>query len=204
MLSITDVFYLIRVVQSKHSALPISRGQFSPNHSRKVPIARAWGRNTCVFLEFEVWPKFYLRNCGVVCNNVLYSTAIYRESIVLCTWHCCRSWVSNCFRLVGIWRQDICSHPDDVGRMVHTRCSPMLWGLGIDINLLLVMLYTFSSFQSLKLEHMLCLFFYKTVFVNYPKVSSIHARLPEILDLYAQTLNTAIHHFYVWTLKHVP
>ena len=41
MLSIADVSYLIMVVQSKHSALLICRGQFSSNSSRKVPIARA-------------------------------------------------------------------------------------------------------------------------------------------------------------------
>ena len=142
MLSITDVFYLTRVVQSKHNALPISRGQFfSKQLTKGTHSSRVRGKYGCLSWVRSV-TKFYLRNRGAVCNNVLYSTAVYRESIVLCTWHCFRSWVNSCFRLVGTWRQDICIHPDDVGRMVPTWCSPPWWGLGIGINLINAVLYT--------------------------------------------------------------
>ena len=68
-----------------HSALPISRCHFSPNNSRRTPIARLLGRDMDVILEFEVLPKVYIRNGCVEWNIVLYCTAIYRESIVLCS-----------------------------------------------------------------------------------------------------------------------
>ena len=62
--------------------IPISRVNFPSNESRKTPPVVPWGRRMGVWREFEMWPKFYLRGCCDVCNNVLYSTAIYRESIV--------------------------------------------------------------------------------------------------------------------------
>ena len=55
-----------------YSALPISRGHFSPNNSRSTPIARSLGRDMDVILEFEVLPKFYIRNWRVGWNIVLY------------------------------------------------------------------------------------------------------------------------------------
>ena len=67
-----------------YSVLPISRGHFSPNNSRRTPIARSLGWDMDVILEFEVLPKFYIRNWCVGWNIVLYCTAIYPESIVLC------------------------------------------------------------------------------------------------------------------------
>ena len=65
-----------------YSALPIYRGHFSPNDSRKRAKARPNGRAMDVFPEFEVWPKFCPRSCCTVCNIVLYCTVIYCESIV--------------------------------------------------------------------------------------------------------------------------
>ena len=55
-----------------YSALPISRGHFSPNNSRSTPIARSLGRDMDIILEFEVLPKFYIRNWRVGWNIVLY------------------------------------------------------------------------------------------------------------------------------------
>ena len=63
-----------------YSALPISHDHIPPNNSGKTPTACLWGWAMGVFREFEVWPKFYLRSC---CNNMLYCTAFYQESIVL-------------------------------------------------------------------------------------------------------------------------
>ena len=64
-------------VFSRYSALPMPRGHFSLNKSRKTPKARPseWAR--CVFLEFQVWPRLYIRRCSVVCNIVLHCTVIY-------------------------------------------------------------------------------------------------------------------------------
>ena len=62
--------------------LPLYRGLFSPNNSRKTPIAHSLGRGMVVFREFIVWPKFYLRIPCAVCSMVSHCTAIYRESIV--------------------------------------------------------------------------------------------------------------------------
>ena len=75
-------------------ALSISRGHFSPNKSRKIPIARPWGRGMGVFREFEVWPKFYHRNCAV-CNDVSYCTAMYRESILASSPSVCKNLVNE-------------------------------------------------------------------------------------------------------------
>ena len=61
-----------------YSALPISRGHFSPNNSRRTPIARSLGRDMDDILEFEVFPKFLIRNWCVGWTIVLYCTAIYR------------------------------------------------------------------------------------------------------------------------------
>ena len=55
-----------------YSALPISRGHFSPNNSWSTPIARSLGRDMDVILEFEVLSKFYIRNWRVGWNIVLY------------------------------------------------------------------------------------------------------------------------------------
>ena len=69
-----------------YSARPIYRGPSPhppPNNSRKTAIAHPQGRDMGVFHEFEVWPKFYLRNNCIVCNIVLYCTVMYRKSIVL-------------------------------------------------------------------------------------------------------------------------
>ena len=60
----------------------ISRLIFSKQLT-KGTIARPWGRDMGVFREFEVWPKFYPRNCCAVCNNILWYTVIYREFIIL-------------------------------------------------------------------------------------------------------------------------
>ena len=65
-----------------YNALPISQGHFSPNNSRKTFIARPRGQSMNAFLEFEVWPKFYLRHFCAVWNSVLCCNTIYRESIV--------------------------------------------------------------------------------------------------------------------------
>ena len=51
-----------------YSGLPISLGHFSPNNSRKTPIARPLGRGMGVLREFKVWPKLYHRSCCAVCN----------------------------------------------------------------------------------------------------------------------------------------
>ena len=66
-----------------YSALPISHGHFSPNNSRKTPMARPFGRDMGVFRELKIWPKFRIRSCCTVCNIVLYCTVIYRESIIM-------------------------------------------------------------------------------------------------------------------------
>ena len=71
------------MVHTCYSALPISRGHFYFNNSRKTAIARPSGRGMAVFRKFEIWSKFCLRSCCSVCNIVLYCTAIYRGSIVL-------------------------------------------------------------------------------------------------------------------------
>ena len=76
----------VRVSVCYCSALPISPGHVSRNNLRKTPIAPLWGRGMGVFCEFEVWPKFYLRSCCAVCNNVLYCSAIYRKSIWNAVW----------------------------------------------------------------------------------------------------------------------
>ena len=47
--------------------------------SGKRPIARTLWRDMGVFHEFEVWPKFCLRNYCIVCNIVSYFTVIYRK-----------------------------------------------------------------------------------------------------------------------------
>ena len=61
-------------------ALPISRGHFSPNNSRKTPIPPPNVRGMGTFREFELWPKVCPRSC-CECNVVLYYTATYQESI---------------------------------------------------------------------------------------------------------------------------
>ena len=66
-----------------YSVLPIPRAHFSPNKSWNTPIDRPQRRGVGVFCEFEEWPKFYLRGCCALCENVLHCTAIYWESIVL-------------------------------------------------------------------------------------------------------------------------
>ena len=55
----------------QYNALPISRGQLSPNNSRKTSIARPLGRGMDFFRKFEIWPKSYLRSCCVGWNIVL-------------------------------------------------------------------------------------------------------------------------------------
>ena len=69
---------LIRPSITWYSALPIYRGLFSPNNSRKTPIARPLVWDMVVFRELLVLPKFYLRVYCAVCSIVLYCTAIYR------------------------------------------------------------------------------------------------------------------------------
>ena len=54
-----------------YSALPISRGHFSPNTSGKTS-PWSW-----------IMPKFYLRCLCTVCNIVLYCTTVYQDSV---TW----------------------------------------------------------------------------------------------------------------------
>ena len=56
--------------------LPISGGHLSPHNSQKTPIARWLERGIGVFREFEISPKFYLRNC-VAYNIGLFCSAIY-------------------------------------------------------------------------------------------------------------------------------
>ena len=90
LVSLSLLFLTIRthkqiIVLFIYSVLPISRCHFSPNNSRRTPIARSLGRDMDVILEFEVLPKFYIRNGCVGWNIVLYWTAIYRKSIVLCS-----------------------------------------------------------------------------------------------------------------------
>ena len=69
---------------SQYSALLlISCCHSSPKSSPNTPRAHPWGPAMGVFGEFELWPKFYLRNCCVVCNEMLYCTAICRHAIVL-------------------------------------------------------------------------------------------------------------------------
>ena len=68
----------------KLSTLPISGGHFWPNNSRRAPIPRPGGRSMDGFCEFEVWPKIYIPySYWAVDSNVLYCTAIYRESRVI-------------------------------------------------------------------------------------------------------------------------
>ena len=65
-----------------YSALPIYRSHFFPiTHERHPWLARK-GEVWVSFLEFQFWPKVYLRICSAVCIIVLYCTAIYRESIL--------------------------------------------------------------------------------------------------------------------------
>ena len=54
-------------------------GYFSPNNSRKTPIARPSGRGMGAFGAFEVWPKFYLWSVCALCYRALYCTAMYRR-----------------------------------------------------------------------------------------------------------------------------
>ena len=62
----------------QYSGLPIYRGHFAPNNSRKTSILRPLGRNMGVFCEFEVWPKFVLRSCCVWCDiSRVYGTLQY-------------------------------------------------------------------------------------------------------------------------------
>ena len=63
-------------------------GQFSPNNSRKVPIARAWGENKGVFREFEVWPNFTFE-IVVLYAITCYILPRYIESLL----HCARDTV---------------------------------------------------------------------------------------------------------------
>ena len=63
-----------------YSGLAIYHSLFSPNNSRKTPIARPLGRGMVVFGESLVWSKLYLY-CAVY-SIVFFCTAIYRESIV--------------------------------------------------------------------------------------------------------------------------
>ena len=100
-----------------YSALPISRGHFSPKNSWKTPMARLLGRGMGVFGEFEIWPKFYLRSCYTSCNIVLYCTAIYWESIVpgLPIIWCSADWKGCIFPLLIIchysrWPQETPQH----------------------------------------------------------------------------------------------
>ena len=72
------------VALTAYGALPTSRGHTSPLISRKAAIARPLGLGMGVFLEFEVWPKFYLRSCAGW-NIARYCTGIYRVFIVLRT-----------------------------------------------------------------------------------------------------------------------
>ena len=67
---------------SWYSALPISHGHSSLNNSQETPIARPLGRAMGVLRGFKVWPTLYRRGHFVVCNIVLYCTAIYWESTV--------------------------------------------------------------------------------------------------------------------------
>ena len=66
--------------------LPLYRGLFSPNNSRKTPIARPLGRGMVVVREFLVWPWSLtdVLHSNLLCclHVVLHCTAIYRESIV--------------------------------------------------------------------------------------------------------------------------
>ena len=50
---------------AEYSAIPISRGHFPPNNSRKTPIARPHGRAMGVFREFEV-----IVLCAITCYTV--------------------------------------------------------------------------------------------------------------------------------------
>ena len=72
----------ITSLETQHSALPTYLGIFSPNNSRKTPIARPLRRCMVVFRAFLFWLHFYIRIYCVVCSIVLYRTAIYRESLV--------------------------------------------------------------------------------------------------------------------------
>ena len=53
----------------KYTALPISRGCFSPNNSRQTPKVHPFGWCIGVFREFEVWSKLL---CWVQCRGILY------------------------------------------------------------------------------------------------------------------------------------
>ena len=81
-LSLLKFIYVSTDPNELYSALPISRGHFSPSNSQKTAIAHPLGWYMDVFLEFEVWPKFNTRIYWIVCNIVLYDTAIYQDSIV--------------------------------------------------------------------------------------------------------------------------
>ena len=60
-----------------YSTFPISRGQFSPNNSRKIATARPSGQGMTVFPEFKAWPKFVAFE---VLYYVLYRAIVYRDT----------------------------------------------------------------------------------------------------------------------------
>ena len=71
-ISLMDIGGVMRFVPV-YSALSIYRGLFSPNNSRKTPIARPLGRDMVVFRDFLIWPKFYLGSyCAVDDITVLF------------------------------------------------------------------------------------------------------------------------------------
>ena len=74
---------LIYVLNTYRTIIPsMYRGHFSPNNSREKAKARPLGRDMIVFRELEVWLKLCPRSC-TLCNIVLFSTAICRQSIEL-------------------------------------------------------------------------------------------------------------------------
>ena len=174
MLSITDVFYLPRVVQSKHNALPISRGQFFPNNSRKVPIARAWGGNMGVFREFEVWPNFIFE-IVVLYAITCYILPQYIESLL----YCARDTVFGVESTVVFGWSVLGARTSAFILMTLAGwCSPGVARRDEDWELTLIssLQCCSPSFISLKLEQKV-LFFINYVF---------NTRNPEILNLYAQ------------------
>ena len=63
-------------VAKKYSAVPLKRGQFSPESWQRHPIARPWGRGMGCVLWVQLLIKWCPSRCSAVYNTMLYWTAL--------------------------------------------------------------------------------------------------------------------------------
>ena len=71
-----SMFYLYNVLLIyRHHFLHITHGRH--------PITHPLGQGLGCLSWMQIWPKFYHCYCCAVCTIISYSTAVYRESIVL-------------------------------------------------------------------------------------------------------------------------